>query len=201
MSNRSMSNNMDPLEKYIRENQSELDRIESVDADALWQKIQHPEAQIRPLATKSRSDWQLQVGRNWLLTAAATVLILIGVAIWMVQPTAGDQDFTAALSVEDYYPEIAEEEMNFRRTIARKEAELELHQLNRRQFVDIFNELDELEQIHRRQMQDLPEVFNNEEWVSTLMRYYEQKLRILERLSREIDKEEQREDRSRARSI
>jgi hypothetical protein len=33
------------------------------------------------------------------------------------------------------------------------------------------------------------------------MRYYEQKLRILERLSREIDKEEQREERSRVRSI
>jgi hypothetical protein len=91
--------------------------------------------------------------------------------------------------------------MAFRRTIARKEAELGLDQLNRQQFIDIFNELDELEQIHRRQMQDLPEVFDNDEWVRTLMRHYEQKLRILERLSREIDKEKQREERSQARSI
>lgn len=119
----------------------------------------------------------------------------------MVQPNETNPMITANLSVEDYYPEIAEEESAFRRTIARKEAELDFHQLNRQQFVDIFNELDELEKIHRQQMQDLPEVFDNEEWVSTLMRYYEQKLRILERLSREIDKEEQREERSRARSI
>lgn len=192
---------MDQLEKYIRENQSELDRIESVDTDALWNRIQQPETTVRQLHPKPRSGWQLQVGRNWQFTAAAVVLLLIGTAIWLVQPPQSDAINTADLSVEDYYPEIADEELAFRRTIARKEAELGLDQLNRQQFIDIFKELDELEKIHRQQMQDLPEVFDNEEWVSTLMRYYEQKLRILERLSREIDKEKQREERSRARSI
>ena len=192
---------MDQLEKYIKDHQTELDQIEAVDANALWERIQQPEATIRSLPASSRSGWQLQGGRNWLMMAAATALLLIGVSIWMVQPNETNPITTANLSVEDYYPEIAEEESAFRRTIARKEAELDFHQLNRQQFVDIFNELDELEKIHRRQMQDLPEVFDNEEWVSTLMRYYEQKLRILERLSREIDKEEQREERSRARSI
>ncbi|PHN04156.1 hypothetical protein [Flavilitoribacter nigricans] len=192
---------MDQLEKKIRENQAELDRIESVDADALWQKIQQPEARIRPLPARSGSGWQLQVGRNWQLTAAAAVLLLIGVSIWLIQPPGQESMAGANLSVEDYYPEIADEEMAFRRTIARKEAELNLDGLNRQEFIDIFNELDELEKIHRRQMQDLPEVFDNDEWVSTLMRYYEQKLRILERLSREIDKQKQVEERSRARSI
>lgn len=192
---------MDQLEKYIRENQSELDRIESVDADALWNRIQQPETPIRKLQPKSGSGWQLQIGRNWQLTAAAAVLLLIGAFLWMVNPPQTETTNLANLSVEDYYPEIAEEELAFRRTIARKEAELGLDKLNRQQFVDIFKELDELEKIHRQQMQDLPEVFDNEEWVSTLMRYYEQKLRILERLSREIDKEQQREERSRARSI
>lgn len=192
---------MDQLEKYIRENQSELDRIESVDADTLWNRIQQPETPIRKLQPKSGSGWQLQIGRNWQLTAAAAVLLLIGAFLWMVNPPQTETTNLANLSVEDYYPEIAEEELAFRRTIARKEAELGLDKLNRQQFVDIFKELDELEKIHRQQMQDLPEVFDNEEWVSTLMRYYEQKLRILERLSREIDKEQQREERSRARSI
>ena len=192
---------MDQLEKYIKDHQTELDQIEAVDANALWERIQQPEATIRSLPASPRSGWQLQVGRNWLMMAAATALLLIGVSIWMVQPNETNPMTSANLSVEDYYPDIAEEESAFRRTIARKEAELDFHQLNRQQFVDIFNELDELEKIHRRQMQDLPEVFDNEEWVSTLMRYYEQKLRILERLSREIDKEEQREERSRTRSI
>lgn len=192
---------MDQLEKYIKAHQSELDRIEPVDSDALWERIRQPEAKIRPLAPKPASGWQFQVGRNWLMMAAATVALLIGVSIWLVQSPQTHAQTTATLSVEDYYPEIADEEMAFRRTIARREAKLGLDKLNRQQFIDIFNELDELEKIHKQQMADLPEMFNNEEWVNTLMRYYEQKLRILERLAREIDKEQQREERSRARSI
>lgn len=192
---------MDELEKYIKAHQSELDHVESVDADALWQKITPPEAKIRTLSPDTGSGWQLRIGRNWQLTAAAaSVLLFIGLSLWIFRTPDTTRHATAQLSVEDYYPDIADEEMAFRRTIARREAELELDQLNRQQFIDIFNELDELEKIHRRQMQDLPEVFNNEEWVSTLMRYYEQKLRILERLAREIDKQEQREERSKVRS-
>ncbi|MCB0634335.1 MAG: hypothetical protein KDD15_31600, partial [Lewinella sp.] len=76
-----------------------------------------------------------------------------------------------------------------------------LNQLERQDYIDIFNELDELENIHRQQLADLPEVFDNEEWVRTLMQYYEQKLRILEQLSREIDKRRRLEAREEARSI
>lgn len=192
---------MDEFEKYIRENRPDFDRIEQVDADALWENIHQPGAKVRPLPPK-HTGWHLQVGRNWQLTAAAAVVLVVGLAVFFYQsPVNNPTTATAKISLEDYYPDLAREERDFRRTIAQKEAELKLHRLDRQQFIDIFNELDELEQIHRQQMEDLPEIFNNEEWVSTLMRYYEQKLRILERLSREIDKQEQVEERSRARSI
>ena len=194
---------MDQLEKYIRENQEALDRIEPVDADALWERLQKPQTKLRAIRPERRSGgWQLQIGRNWILTAAATVLLLVGVSVWtFVQDDPASSREMAAVRIQDYYPELADEETAFRRTIARKEAELGISELDRQQFVDIFHELDELEKIHREQLQDLPEVFDNEEWVRTLMQYYEQKLRILEHLSREIDKQEQLEEREQARSI
>lgn len=194
---------MDRLEKYIEEHRDELDHIEQLDADALWVRMQQPQARVHKLSERKQHGWQLQVGRNWLLSAAATVLLMLGVATWVYlqsDNTSTKQELTG-LRIQDYYPEIAEEEMAFRRTIARKEAELDIQDLDRQQFIDIFNELDELERIHRQQLEDLPEVFDNEEWIRTLMQYYEQKLRILEHLSRELDKQQQQKERHQARSI
>lgn len=193
---------MDQLEKYIRENRQKLDRIESVDADALWNRMQQSDARIHPLRPAKASGWDIHLGRNWQLAIAATITLTLCVAAWLYFP-AGNSTVQemATYSIEDYYPEIADEERAFRRTIAQKEADLGLDRLERQEFIDIFNELDELEKIHRQQMEDLPEVFDNEEWVRTLMKYYEQKLRILEQLSREVDKQEQRKAREEARSI
>jgi len=188
---------MDQLEKYIRTHQEELDKVESVDADGLWDSIQARKSAVHRLPNKPTSGWQFKIGRNWRWSAAAAVVLIVGITAWFrLPPTPSNQLTATTLSIKDYYPELAEEEMNFRRTIAQKEAELVIGKLDRQQFLDVFNELDELEVIHRQQLQDLPEVFDNEEWVRTLMRYYEQKIRILERLSREIDKRERQEGRS-----
>ncbi|MEZ4994786.1 MAG: hypothetical protein R2824_30495 [Saprospiraceae bacterium] len=193
---------MDQLEEYIRANRQELDRIEPVDADALWERMQQPNAKVRVLKPKSNSGWDIHIGRNWRLAIAATIALTLGIAGWLyVQSDVEDHRSMAAYSIEDYYPHIADEERDFRRTIAQRESELGLNQLERQDYIDIFNELDELENIHRQQLADLPEVFDNEEWVRTLMQYYEQKLRILEQLSREIDKRRRLEAREEARSI
>jgi hypothetical protein len=193
---------MDQIEKYIKENRQELDRIESVDADALWERMQQPSGKIRELKPASRSGWDLHIGRNWRLAIAATITLTLAIAGWIyLQPHNMGSLPVAGYSIEDYYPQIADEERAFRRTIARKESELGLDKLEKPQYIHIFNELDELEQIHRQQLKDLPEVFDNDEWVRTLMQYYEQKLRILEQLSREIDKQQQLEAREEARSI
>lgn len=193
---------MDQLEKYIRENRQELDRIEPVHADALWERMQAPGAKVRTLQPQRASGWDIHIGRNWRMAIAATIALAIGLtAWWSVQSVPETSRLTADYAIEDYYPDIADEERAFRLTIAQKEAELRLDQLERQAFIDIFNELDELEKIHRQQMEDLPEVFDNPEWVRTLMQYYEQKLRILEQLSREIDKQEQMRAREEARSI
>lgn len=193
---------MDQFEKYIKENRQELDRIESVDADTLWERMQRPGGKIRELKPASRSGWDIHIGHNWRLAIAATITLLLGIAGWIYfQPEEINSLPVAGYSIEDYYPQIADEERAFRRTIARKESELGLEKLEKQQYIHIFNELDELEQIHRQQLEDLPEVFDNDEWVRTLMQYYEQKLRILEQLSREIDKQQQLEAREEARSI
>lgn len=187
---------MDALEKYVREHQAAWDRIDSVDADALWEKIQSNTPGREPEAPRVKG-WQLRVGHYWWWSAAAMIVLGIGTGLWW---SVQDRTEPTVAAVTDYYPHLAETEMTYRRAIAVKEAELDIDQLSRQQFVDIFTELDELERLHRQQLQELPEVFHDEDWVRTLLRYYEQKVRILERLGHEIEKDQHARERTSARS-
>ncbi len=61
---------MSDLEKYILENRDELDRMEAVPEEAMWQKIRAKTVQQKPPA---------KVGFNWkMLSIAALVLALAG---------------------------------------------------------------------------------------------------------------------------
>ena len=189
---------MKDLEKYINANREELDHVEEPEIDLIWEGIRtqlQNEQELRK--DKDRSGgWQLQIGRNWKWAMAASIVLAIGT--FYMNRTAPVQEVT---SVAALMPELAEEEQNFQLVIAQKEEALGLNQIRKEDYQEIFLELELLESIHQEQLADAPQFEKNDQLVKTLLKYYERKIRILERLSNEIEKKNHHEERNREQQI
>lgn len=195
---------LSPLEKYLLENREGLDQIEQVDVDGMWERVRSEVRGARsekplthqttpplaprpsPLVTRTShpNNWHISIGRNWRWGIAASIVLAIG--LYFLLPHK--QAVADAVQLADMLPEIAQQEANYQRLIAQKEGEIRLKEIDKEAFSEIFMELQLLEEIHNEYLQDLPQYEKNDHLVSTLLRYYERKIKILERLSREIEK-------------
>ena len=175
---------MDNFEEFIKENRSQFDRMEQVPVEGIWSKIQ-PRAHQQPHA-----DRKIVVLRRWVFGLAASVVLLLGFGIlqWSGAETNSESGWVRIDNpISRISPEMAESERQFKRLIAQKEKEINLERLDKQAFQEIFQELELLEKIHLEYQQDISEFPDKEELIQTLTRYYEQKISILERLSREIE--------------
>lgn len=173
--------NQEELDRIIQQGRAAFDRVESPNTEKIWRGI---EARRR----KSRGGgWRIAIGRNWRYTIAATVVLAAALYFLLPQraPTAPEMARLA-----QYYPQLQEEEQSYRRLIAQRKSALSFSQIDREQYPEIFRELATLDSVHREILRDAPRYYDNERLIRTLMRYYEQKVRILDHLSKEIEKNE-----------
>jgi len=173
--------NQEELDRIIQQGRAAFDRVESPNTEKIWRGI---EARRR----KSRGgSWRIAIGRNWRYTIAATVVLAAALYFLLPQraPTAPEMARLA-----QYYPQLQEEEQSYRRLIAQRKSALSFSQIDREQYPEIFRELATLDSVHREILRDAPRYYDNERLIRTLMRYYEQKVRILDHLSKEIEKNE-----------
>ncbi len=169
---------MDQLEKHILKNREELDKVEQSNIDKMWAEIQK---EVPAIKTKRMA---LVIGLRRIAVAASFMLIG-GVAVWLFMNKTTDNK---PASLADFYPELLETENNYRQTIALKEAAIPFDSLDLFIFEDILKELKTLEDMKESTLEDLPHYTQNERVVNALMRYYERKIQILERLSNEYQK-------------
>lgn len=169
---------MENFEKYLRENRDELDRMEEFEHDKMWKGVfkKIPNHESPGINHPSRFQWK------WM-AIAASVVALIGWALFIFQAEPEPQFFMA-----DFSPELAERESELQKLISQKEIEIGLDTLNPETFAEVFAELAELESNAELTRQDLAAGLIKERTLETLIRQYELKIRILENLSREIDK-------------
>lgn len=169
---------MENFEKYLRENRDKLDRMEEFGHDEMWKGIlkKMPNHQSPVTNHPSRFQWK------WV-AMAASVAALIGWALFIFQPEP-----EPPFSMADFSPELAEQEAELQKLISQKEMEVGLDTLNPETFAEVFAELAELESNAELTRQDLATGLIKERTLETLIRQYELKIRILENLSREIDK-------------
>ena len=186
---------MESLEKNIRENRNELDKIEMLDTSRIWQGIQQ---ELQQEKTLSPSGWNISIGKYWQWSIAASICLLI-VAYFVLQPTLTKP--TETIDLASFYPELADQQDEYVQLIKQKEAEINLSDLDKASFAEIFRELEMLDNIHQETLQDVPKYIDNEQLVRTLIRYYEQKIRILERLSKEVEKQQYDEEKNHERSL
>jgi len=181
---------MNDFEKHILKNRGTLDRIEKPDADRVWQQLRRDlghEPRVRRLP-----PWQ------WLSVAAAIVLILgIGITIGLhLQTSQPDTPIVVELP-----PELAERKQYYQQLVENKMEAMQYDTIDRRNFQNFFQELDKLEELHEQVLQDLPEYGANDQLSAALLKYYELKIRILERLEYEINKQQYHEKRIQHKSI
>ncbi|MFT4759330.1 MAG: hypothetical protein ACI9XO_002637 [Paraglaciecola sp.] len=185
---------MDNFEKYIKDNRSEMDDMEHVPIAGMWAKINGESEQLVENNLRVVSKVQIRkirVLRAWVMGLAASVLVLLvaGVAFWSNSNNGGDKMTHFENPLAAVSAEMAETEQDFKRRIAYKEQEINTQAIDKQLFVEIFEELELLEKINLEYQQDIPEFQEKEQLIQTLTKYYEQKIRILERLSKEIEQQ------------
>jgi hypothetical protein len=171
----------DDLEKKIAAEREKLDRLEPVPVDRIWNKMK-PHLPVRE--PSSAHPWQ--IGRNWrLLMLAASLALIVGVSLWLLMPRPqADPEFRVA----HVLPELAPQEQAYLKKIAERESEMDLTRIDRQVFQDVFRELEELENARKQAKPDIESHPDKDEIVSILMRYYERKLLILDRLEKELNR-------------
>ena len=177
------------LEQKIKEHRRQLDEVEQPNLDRMWARM---EESLEMEAGIGNSGWNLQIGRYWKWSIAASIALLLGgMYLLLVQPQTEQE-----MNLAQHYPHLAEAEQNYKQLIALKEQEVGLNQLKKEDFPDLFEELELLETIQTEYLKDIPVFKDKEQLINTLIRYYEQRIRILERFSNEIEKAQRYETRS-----
>lgn len=180
---------MSNLEKHILENRDELDRIEEAPVLRMWNEV---EKQLPHSAKAAKQRWLV-----WRIAAAVLLLVGVGVGSYFI----GINDQPPAPNLAEIAPDFAAQEQQLQLEVAQRMDALDIEKLDRRLYREVLKELDELEKIHRETLKDLPVQGNDQRVIRTLLRYYEQKIRILELLSKEIENQKRHEERNHPTSI
>lgn len=189
---------MTELERYILQNRDQLEEVESPpDPSLIWMKVSQ---EVHP-GRKPVSVRLLDVRKYVHLAIAASVGLLIGVGMWQFLPQGAGNYGSKELSAAAYFPELAEREGHYQKVIAQKELEIGMDKIDRKQYQDIFTELSLLEAFREEYLQDLGNAPSDDELIETLIRFYERKVRILERLNNEVAKRNHHEKNFNERSL
>jgi hypothetical protein len=173
---------MNALEKHIHKNRDELDKVETPDIQGMW-------AEIAPNIPGQQQKRRAIIIGLRKIAIAASFMLVGGFAVWVFM----NQQNKKNSSLATFYPELLEIEDNYRRTIAKKEATIPFDSLDQFLFEEILDELETLEEMKATTLEDLPQYSKNERVVNALMKYYERKIQILERLSNEYQKSKRHE--------
>jgi len=176
---------MNDFEKHILKNRHTLDHIERPDADKVWRQLRQDlghESKVRRLS-----------GRQLLRIAAAAVLLLaIGVVIGLNLQSSSENQ---SVSLADIAPALAQQTVQYQQLIANKMDAMNYDAIDRRNFRDIFDELQKLDDLHEQLLQDIPAYGENPQLAKAILKYYELKIKILERLEYELNKQQYHEKR------
>ena len=195
---------MDHLKKHIERNRPKLDRIEPPNMEKIWAGIQSDltsesiisEGNFTP---PKKSEQLIVVAKKprrftlWAVTAAASVALFVGVGLgyWMQPNNVEVESFNLA----NYAPELVEKAADYQQLVDAKMSEINFQNIDTLAFSEILQELKEIDGEYQNWTKDVPQYVHEQELLEFLQRHYEQKIRILEILSKEIEKKAHYEER------
>ena len=122
-----------------------------------------------------------------VVLVAASLLALIGWGLWFFQEN--DPQFNLA----EISPELAKREIQLQQLISQKEKEINFSNIDELQYGDILNDIKIIDQNTKETKSDISK-YPDERAIETLIRNYELKIRILENLNRQIQKNKYHEE-------
>lgn len=175
---------MDSFEKRIEALRAALQEIEQPDRAAIWGGVQ------QKMGMKPRRFYQ----NPWLRAVAVSAAIaLVASAGWWAHRLL--YGYAEPIPVANLSPKWQQEVEQYQQMVNEKERELRLENIDRDAYGEVLKELESLDSVQAQFNEDFRALPKNDRTVQTLLRYYEQKIRILELLSKEIQIKKNEEER------
>ena len=171
------------FEEYLEKNRQNLD-VEDPDDQLIWEGINN-DLRSKPKA-RLRNFWK----------AAAILLLLISSTYFVYNEFFKPKQNIYSVSLGDIEPGFATMEVNYLLVIDNKMQELDRVNPSGIENPELyFEELENLENMYREYQADFQQLGKNERLIMAMMDYYEKKMRILDRMLMEIQKQKDYETR------
>ena len=167
------------LEKILREKRLKLD-AEEPEADLIWEGI--------------RSEMQKKKGLpDWFWKVAAIFIFAVSVSYFVLNETSRNK--VIVLSLSDISGELGMQEQQLKQQVSLKweQVQPQLPEENK-EVTFLLDELKQLDAIYATYQKDLNRTLDNEPVVRAMLDYYEKKIKILNRILLEIEKQKQYEN-------
>jgi hypothetical protein len=163
------------IEEYLERNRSKLD-VEAPDDNFIWKGI------------KKETRVQRNILPGWLWKAAA--VFLLGVLSTYIVVKENQNEKPVIVTLADISTDLGEQEARLKQVVTKKWEELQpLTAEEKSEFGFLLDELKELDKVYKTYEEDLYKTGENEQIINALLDYYEKKIRLLNRLSMEIEKQ------------
>ncbi len=171
------------FEEFLENNRQQLD-VEEPDDQLIWEGISNE------LKQKPKSVFV----NFW--KAAAVVLLLMSSSYFIYNEFFKAEKLVYTISLSDIDPNFATMETDYLLVIDKKMQELgQLSSANVENIAVYNDELKNLDEMYEEYQQDFVELGKNERIIMAMMDYYEKKMRILDRMLMEIQKQKDYENR------
>ena len=167
------------LEKYIRSNRNQLDAVEDIDVEQMWNDFdqKHKPKRLRRMTP-------------WYMMAAAVAIILLGVTIFFNNSEGTSQDDLVYQRLSEIDPDLAAEQVSMIKMVSEQDNLIKNLGITESQFPELFNEIKELDKMQMDYLNDLENFRDRKNLTRTLLRHYQRKARVLELMLHEFDKQE-----------
>jgi hypothetical protein len=168
------------LEKYLKEKRWKLD-VEEPDEDAIWSGIQQK---------KSSRHFVLP---SWFWKVAA--IFLFAVLMTYTVTNRQNKNQVVVVTLADISKDLGQEEAQLKQLVSLKWEEVE-QQLptDKNDLKFLFDELRELDKVYADYQKDLYKTGPNEQIIEAMLDYYQKKIRLLNRMLMEIQKQKEHEN-------
>jgi len=168
------------MEKYLKENRLRLD-IEQPDDDSIWEGI------------KGGMEKKRQSLPSWFWKVAAIFIFVIPTIYLLVNERSENQVVIVTLS--DISKDLGTREAQLKQMVNLKwdEVQKQLPEKNT-DFQFLLDELNALDTIYHIYQKDLNNTIDNEPVIHAMLDHYEKKIKILNRLLLEIEKQKYHEE-------
>jgi len=168
------------LEKYLKENRFRLD-TDKPDNDVIWEGI------------RTGLDKKQNKFPDWFWKVAAILIFAVSTTYFVINETNKNQ--SKIVSLADISAELGKQEAELQGIVQVKWKEIEpLLTEENAQIHFLLDEIQDLDEVYKAYQTDLGISDAQEQIVTVLLDYYQKKIKILNRLLHEIQKQEKHEN-------